>query len=119
MAVDLTLFTSVPEVRLIPWLRAIPRLFILAKNIRKRQTLFMKQYSFGGQIEGSIPSTEEEQKNSDTLIDASHLDLSVMGSMSMGDRIQNWNENEKTEDSPFNGNESPENIASAQFEIED
>ncbi len=50
MAVDLTLFTSVPEVRLIPWLRAIPRLFILAKNIRKRQTLFMKQYSFGANL---------------------------------------------------------------------
>ncbi len=83
------------------------------------ETVQLRSQSISGQIEGSIPSTEEEQKNSDTLIDASHLDLSVMGSMSMGDRIQNWNENEKTEDSPFNGNESPENIASAQFEIDD
>ena len=40
--------------------------------------------SIAGQISGTIPSTASEQRNSDTLIDASHLDLGVMGSMSMG-----------------------------------
>lgn len=37
--------------------------------------------SIDGQLNGTMPSTENEQGNSDTLIDASHLDLSVMGSM--------------------------------------
>lgn len=40
--------------------------------------------SIGGQVSGTIPSTVSEQRNSDALIDASHLDLSVLGSMSMG-----------------------------------
>jgi len=39
--------------------------------------------SIAGQIDGIIPSTDSEQNNSDALIDASHLDLSVMGSMDM------------------------------------
>lgn len=37
--------------------------------------------SIDGQIAGTIPSTEQEQQNSDTLIDASSLDLSTMGGM--------------------------------------
>ena len=32
----------------------------------------------------SIPSTEEAQRDSDALVDASDLDLSVMGTMNMG-----------------------------------
>ncbi len=40
--------------------------------------------SIAGQLDGSIPSTESAQRSSDALIDASHLDLSVMGSMNMG-----------------------------------
>lgn len=40
--------------------------------------------SISGQLDGSIPSTESEQRDSDALIDASDIDLSVMGSMSMG-----------------------------------
>lgn len=39
--------------------------------------------SINGQLDGSIPSTGSEQRNSDALVDASHLDLSVMGSMDM------------------------------------
>ena len=45
-------------------------------NLRGRSIL--------GQISGSIPSNEMEQKNAETLIDASHIDLSVMGTMNMG-----------------------------------
>ncbi len=37
-----------------------------------------------GQIIGTIPSDESTQRSSDSLIDASHIDLSVMGSMNMG-----------------------------------
>ncbi len=47
--------------------------------------------SIKGQVEGTIPSTSDTQTNSDALVDASHLDLSVMGSMSMGDRMREWN----------------------------
>lgn len=41
--------------------------------------------SIQGQIDGTIPSTEEEQRSStETLVDTSGLDLSVMGSMNAG-----------------------------------
>ena len=53
--------------------------------------------SIRGQVDGSIPSVESDQRGSDTLIDASHLDLSVMGSMSMGDGLLDFN---------FNGDEN-------------
>ena len=41
--------------------------------------------SISGQVDGTIPSVANEQKDPDALIDASHLDLSAMGSMSMDD----------------------------------
>lgn len=44
--------------------------------------------SISGQVDGAIPSVANEQKDSDALIDASHLDLSVMGSMNMGDSLR-------------------------------
>lgn len=41
--------------------------------------------SIQGQIDGTIPSTDEEQRSStETLVDTSGLDLSVMGSMNSG-----------------------------------
>ena len=40
--------------------------------------------SIEGQLDGTIPTTEEEQKNADTKIDASTVDLSVMGGMNSG-----------------------------------
>lgn len=39
--------------------------------------------SIRGQLDGTIPSTESEQRNSTALIDASSIDLSVMGSINM------------------------------------
>lgn len=48
------------------------------------QIVKLRGESIQGQIDGTIPSTEEEQKNSDSLIDASALDLSTMGSMDAG-----------------------------------
>ncbi len=48
------------------------------------EVVALRGQSIRGQLEGSIPSTASEQRSSDALIDASHLDLSVMGSMSMG-----------------------------------
>lgn len=44
----------------------------------------LRGQSVDGQITGAIPSTEREQEISDALIDASHLDLNIMGSMEMG-----------------------------------
>lgn len=40
--------------------------------------------SISGQLDGTIPSTSTEQSGSDALIDASHIDLEVMGSMDIG-----------------------------------
>ncbi len=37
--------------------------------------------SIQGQLDGTIPSTEAEQRSSSALVDASALDISVMGSM--------------------------------------
>ena len=48
------------------------------------QVVKLRGQSIQGQLDGSIPSTEEAQRNSDALIDASSLDVSVMGSMNMG-----------------------------------
>ncbi len=48
------------------------------------EVVTLRGQSIRGQLEGSIPSVESEQRTSDTQIDASHLDLSVMGSMNMG-----------------------------------
>ena len=40
--------------------------------------------SIEGQLNGTIPSTAEEQKTSDTLVDASSIDLTVMGTIMNG-----------------------------------
>ncbi len=52
----------------------------------------LRGQSISGQLAGTIPSTEQEQRNSDALVDASCLDLSVMGSMNTGDRMRGRNE---------------------------
>ena len=41
-----------------------------------------------GQLDGTIPSTSDEQKNSDKLIDASSLDMKKLGSMNMSDKMR-------------------------------
>ena len=48
------------------------------------QVVKLRGQSIQGQLDGTIPSTAEEQRESDALIDASALDLSVMGSMNTG-----------------------------------
>ena len=50
----------------------------------------LRAESVSGQLDGSIPSTEEEQADSDALIDASALALSDLGTMGGGNR-QNEN----------------------------
>ena len=48
------------------------------------QVVRLRGQSIAGQLNGTIPSTAEEQRESDARIDASSLDLSVMGSMHTG-----------------------------------
>ena len=48
------------------------------------QVVKLRGQSIQGQLDRSIPSTEEAQRSSDALVDASTLDISVMGSMNTG-----------------------------------
>ena len=48
------------------------------------QVVKLRGQSIQGQLDGTIPSTEAEQRSSDALVDASTLDISVMGSMNTG-----------------------------------
>ena len=48
------------------------------------QVVKLRGESIQGQLDGTIPSTESAQRSSDALVDASALDLSVMGSMNAG-----------------------------------
>ena len=48
------------------------------------QVVKLRGQSIQGQLDGTIPSTEAAQRSSDALVDASTLDLSVMGSMNTG-----------------------------------
>lgn len=49
-----------------------------------RQFCKLRSESIKGQLAGTIPSTSEGQKNSSTLIDASDINTSDMGTMNMG-----------------------------------
>ena len=58
------------------------------------EVVTLRGASVRGQLDGTIPSTSEAQRNSDALVDGSHLDLTVMGTMNTGggDRGQEkWN----------------------------
>ena len=48
------------------------------------QVVKLRGESIQGQLDGTIPSTESTQCSSDALVDASTLDISVMGSMNAG-----------------------------------
>lgn len=51
------------------------------------QTFILRAESIQGQLDGRIPATDEEQREDDTvLVDASELDMSVMGVFEMGGR---------------------------------
>lgn len=50
------------------------------------QIVKLRAQSIEGQLNGTIPSTSEEQNGSDALIDASSLSVSAMGTMNTGGR---------------------------------
>lgn len=70
--------------------------------------------SIQGQIDGSIPSTSSAQIGSDTLIDASYLDLSIMGSMNTGDSLWQVNDFDTA-----NTNQEDVNDEDSQFDFGD
>lgn len=57
----------------------------------------LRGQSIDGQLNGLIPSTAKEQTGSNALIDASHIDLSVMGIMNMGGGFDFNNKTDKKE----------------------
>ena len=71
------------------------------------QVVKLRGESIQGQLDGTLPSTESAQRSSDALVDASALDISVMGSMNTGggqprgfDFSQSGGENRDTADTP-------------------
>jgi hypothetical protein len=48
------------------------------------KTVTLRAESVAGQLDGTIPSTDDGQRNSDALIDASEIDISIMGAMNNG-----------------------------------
>ncbi len=89
------------------------------------EVVTLRGQSIQGQLDGSIPSTDSMQQRSDSLIDASHLDLSVMGSMNMGgggfggrgeDRGQSMQTNPSANEQPAdNGGEPPEGFGNGEL----
>ncbi len=89
------------------------------------EVVILRGRSIRGQLEGSIPSAANTQRTSDALIDASHLDLSVMGSMNMGggmgfgsrgeERPQPDATSSATTTSSFGGGQMPEGFDPSQF----
>ncbi|MBR4965173.1 MAG: CotH kinase family protein [Lachnospiraceae bacterium] len=61
------------------------------------EVVTLRGASIEGQVKGSIPSTSGEQNDSSALIDASHIDLSDMGTMSMGGGFDFGNRTERKE----------------------
>lgn len=54
-----------------------------------RQTVMLRAQSVCGQLDGRIPSTDEGQRENDSaLLDASQIDVSVMGTFQMGGNME-------------------------------
>ena len=84
------------------------------------QVVKLRGQSIQGQLDGTIPSAEEAQRSSDALVDASTLDISVMGSMNTGGGGGGFGFNaptasENTSDTP-DATADPENTPPAGFD---
>ena len=81
------------------------------------QTVKLRGESIEGQINGTIPSTESAQQNSDALVDASAINIETMGSMNTGnqgpggmDMPEQRDGNENSDDRfPEKGGDMPDN----------
>lgn len=77
------------------------------------QVVKLRGQSIQGQLDGSIPSTEEAQRSSDALVDASTLDISVMGSMNTGGGGGGFGFNAPT--ASENTSDTPDGFDASQF----
>lgn len=77
------------------------------------QVVKLRGQSIQGQLDGSIPSTEEAQRSSDALVDASTLDISVMGSMNIGGGGGGFGFNAPT--ASENTSDTPDGFDASQF----
>ena len=77
------------------------------------QVVKLRGESIQGQLDGTIPSTESAQRSSDALVDASALDISVMGSMNTGGG--GGGEMPDGSDASQFGSEPPSGFDSSQF----
>ena len=88
------------------------------------EVIGLRAESIKGQIEGTIPSTDSEQKkDSSALIDASHINLKDMGEFNMGGSFGNKSEDKsetKSEDKSEEkeGSDSEENLEAKSDEKE-
>ena len=82
-----------------------------------REVVELRGQSIDGQLKGIIPSTAKEQSDSNALIDASHIDLSVMGTMNMGGGhdFNNRSNREEGNVEVMEGKEMPEGFDASQF----
>ena len=69
-----------------PYVQADPTAFCTYEEFQKgvstlRAFCLLRAQSVAGQLDGTIPATSEGQQTTDALVDASHLNLSDMGSM--------------------------------------
>ena len=85
------------------------------------QVVKLRGQSIQGQLDGTIPSTEAEQRSSDALVDASALDLSAMGYMNNGGaggfdggNAPMETAEEETADPPQSGAEPPDGFDPSQ-----
>lgn len=77
------------------------------------QVVKLRGQSIQWQLDGSIPSTEEAQRSSDALVDASTLDISVMGSMNIGGGGGGFGFNAPT--ASENTSDTPDGFDASQF----
>ncbi|MEE5990564.1 MAG: CotH kinase family protein [Lachnospiraceae bacterium] len=62
------------------------------------ETIELRAASIEGQLDGTIPSTDEGQReDSSALIDASHIDLGAMGKLGMGGSAPSPGDNNETD----------------------
>lgn len=77
------------------------------------QVVKLRGQSIQGQLDGTIPSIEAEQCSSDALVDASTLDISVMGSMNTGGGGGGFGFNAPT--ASENTSDTPDGFDASQF----
>lgn len=66
------------------------------------QVVKLRAQSISLQLDGTIPSSQAERQSSDTLVDASGIDISVMGTMNAGGGMGGGRPNRQNDDESTN-----------------